>query len=565
MPVTRKDAVVADYDVIIIGSGFGGSVTALRLAEKGYRVGVLEAGRRFGRNDYGKTSWRLRRFFWFPRIGLRGILRMTLLRDVFALTGVGVGGGSLVWANTSYEPHETFYTDPQWGDITDWKAELAPFYDQARRMLGVETNPTETNSDRVIKDLAGHFGVEDSYRPTPVAVHFGERGVTVPDPYFGGAGPSRTGCIECGGCMVGCRHNAKNTLDHNYLYLAERLGTDVYPEHQVVDVVPRPEGGYEIHTERSGAWVRKRRRTFTATGVVFSAGALGTTRLLLELKERGRLPRISDRIGHQVRTNSEALVGAVAGNTEVDYSQGVAITSSIHPEPFTHIEPVRYSPGSNSMGLLGTILVDGGGPLQPLKFLLAAARHPITFLRSLSTYRWSERTVILLVMQSLDNSLRVFRRKGWFGARLTSEQSAGKPNPTFIPIANEAARTAAQIVKGMPMGSINDSMLDIPMTAHILGGAPVGATTTEGVTDPYHRVHGYPDLHVIDGAAVGANLGVNPSLSIAALAERAVAMWPNKGDDDPRPGQHEPYRTVPPVPPATPAVPPDAPAGLFYA
>ncbi len=547
---------IHDYDVLIIGSGFGGSVSALRLTEKGYRVGVLEAGRRLGPEDFPKTNWDVRRFFWFPRLGMRGIQRMSLLKDVLVLSGAGVGGGSLVYANTLYEPHDAFFLDPQWRDITDWKAELAPFYRLAERMLGVTDNPTHTPADEVALQIAKRWNVEDTFRPTPVGVYFGTPGVEVPDPYFGGAGPVRSGCVECGGCMVGCRHNAKNSLDRNYLYLAERGGAEVHPEHEVVDLEPLPHGGYTVTTERPGAWRNKRRRSFTARQVVFSAGALGTTRLLLKLAATGRLTRLSPRVGQVVRTNSEALLGATAKSDDIDYSQGVAITSSFHPEPRTHIEPVRYSKGSNVMGLLATVLTDGGGRIpRQLRFLGNVVRHPIVFLRSLSVHRWAERSVILLVMQSYDNSLRVLRKKGIFGTHLTSEPSSGEPNPTYIPIANEAARVAAEVMNGFPGSSLNEVLLDVPTTAHIIGGACVGDAPDRGVIDPYHRVFGYEGLHVVDGAAIGANLGVNPSLTITAMAERAMAMWPNEGQEDLRPGLGSMYRQVESLPPRAPAVP----------
>lgn len=543
-----------DFDVLIIGSGFGGSVAAMRLTEKGYRVGVLEAGKRWSAETLPETSWNTRRFFWFPRLGMRGIQRISLLKNVMILSGSGVGGGSLVWANVSYRPHDAFYSDPQWGEVTDWESELAPFYDQAERMLGVEDNPTETNSDRVIKEVAEHFGVEDSFRPTPVAVYFGEKKVEAPDPYFGGEGPTRTGCRECGGCMVGCRYNAKNTLDRNYLYMAERHGTQVHPLNQVTDVAPMDGGGYVVSTERPGAWMNKRQRTFTAGQVVFAAGALGTSKLLLRLKE-SRLPDLSERLGFQFRTNSEAILGARAKDRSIDYSEGVAITSSIHPEPHTHIEPVRYPVGSNSMGLLTTILVDGGGRLPRwMRFIGAALARPVQLLRALNIRHWSERTVILLVMQSLDNSLRLFRK----GGRFTTAPATGKPVPTYLPIANEAARVAAAAMDGDPGSSLNEALLDIPLTAHILGGAPVGATPAEGVVDPYHRVFGYEGLHVIDGAAIGANLGVNPSLSITAMAERATSFWPNRGDRDPRPPVGSAYERLDPILPSSPIVPDSA-------
>lgn len=553
----------ADYDVLVIGSGFGGSVTALRLSEKGYRVGVLEAGRRWDASSLPTTNWNLRKFLWFPKLGLRGTQRLSLLNHALALSGAGVGGGSLVWGNVCYEPHGVALRDPQWGHITDWEDELAPHFDQARRMLGVQSIPAESASDGVLRSVADHFGVGDTFALTQVAVHFGQKGIEEPDPYFGGEGPARTGCIECGGCMVGCRYNAKNTLDKNYLYLAEKHGVVVHPEHQAVDVMPLDGGAYRVVTERPGAWFRKRSRSFIAEQVVFAAGALGTARLLHSLRAKGRLADLSPRLGYHVRTNSETIVGAVADDLSVDYSQGVAITSSIHPESHTHIEAVRYPARSNAMLLLGTILVDGGGNIPRwARFVTACLRHPIAFLRSLSVYRWSERTVIFLVMQSLDNSLRLRFRDGPFGRRPVTEQETGKPSPTYIPTANEAARVAAARIRGRPMSSINEVLLDTPVTAHLLGGACIGDSPETGVIDAYQRIFGHEGLHVMDGAAVTANLGVNPSLTITAMAERAISMWPNKGQTDPRPPLGEPYERVDSVAPLRPVVPAGASASL---
>ncbi|MBT8212762.1 MAG: GMC family oxidoreductase N-terminal domain-containing protein, partial [Acidimicrobiia bacterium] len=486
---------------------------------------------------------------------MRGIQRLSLLKDVLVLSGAGVGGGSLVYANTLYEPHDAFYQDSHWCDITDWRTELAPFNRLATRMLGAVDNPTHTPADEVTLQIARRWNVEDTFRPTPVAVYFGEPGVEAPDPYFGGAGPSRSGCLECGGCMVGCRHNAKNSLDRNYLYLAEQAGASVHAEHEVVDLEALDTGGYRVTTQRPGAWLHKNRRTFTAADVVFAAGALGTTKLLLKLSESGRLPHLSSRVGEVVRTNSEALIGATARSVDVDYSTGVAITSSFHPEPHTHIEPVRYSKGSNVMGLLATVLTDGGGAIpRQVRFLGNVLRHPVRFLRSLSVRRWAERTVILLVMQSYDNSLRLRRKRGWLGTHLTSERSVGEPNPSYIPVANEAARVAAEVMDGFPGSSLNEVLLDVPTTAHILGGACVGASPEGGVIDAYHRVFGHPGLHVIDGAAIGANLGVNPSLTITSMAERAMSMWPNRGAHDPRPDLGDAYRRIDTVAPESPTV-----------
>ncbi|HWJ63436.1 MAG TPA: GMC family oxidoreductase [Acidimicrobiales bacterium] len=550
-----------DYDVLVVGSGFGGSVSALRLTEKGYRVGVIEAGRRFDTTTLPKTSWDLRRFLWAPGLGMRGIQRITPLKDIAILSGAGVGGGSLVYANTLYEPLDPFYTDKQWGHITDWKSELAPYYDQAKRMLGVNEVPADTPPDRYMHELADRMGVSDTYHRTPVGVWFGKAGQTVPDPYFGGEGPDKVGCTHCGSCMVGCRVGAKNTLDRNYLYLAEKNGAVVHPDRQVTDLEQLPGGGWRVTTEHPGAWVRKRTRTFTAEQVVFSAGVLGTVKLLLKLRDEGRLPALSNRLGDVVRTNSEAIVGASAKTARPELSRGVAITSSIHPDETTHIEPVRYPPGSNAMGLLSTVLVDGGdGPPRQVKFLKKVARHPVQFLRSMSVHRWSERSIILLVMQSRDNSIALRRNKK-LGV-LVSRPGEGEPNPSYLPVANDAAREVAEMLDGEPWGAWNETILDAPTTAHILGGCVVGDSPETGVIDPYHRVYGYEGLTVSDGSAVSANLGVNPSLSITALTERAMSFWPNKGEADPRPPLGEAYERLRPVPPRAPAVPEHAPAAL---
>lgn len=561
------------YDVVVIGSGFGGSVAALRLAEKGYSVGVLEAGRRFADDEFPKTSWRLRRFLWAPKLGCFGLQRITLLRaadrraggGVLVLSGSGVGGGSLVYANTLYEPLDAFYTDPQWRDITDWRAELAPHFAQAKRMLGVTTYPLHTPADRAMRRVADRMGVGHTFHATPVGVYIGRPGERVADPYFGGAGPERTGCTNCGACMTGCRYGAKNTLVKNYLWLAERLGAQVHPLTTVTAV--RPSGdGYAVHTERTGAWLRKRPQVIHADQVVFAAGALGTQRLLHEMRERGALPNISPTLGRLTRTNSEAILGASvprrrAKAAGVDYSEGVAITSSFHPDPQTHIEPVRYGRGSNAMGLLQSLLVDGG-PHRVRRWLGQLVRHPWQAARLLWVRNWSERTVIALVMQSADNSLTTRLRRGPLGRRLVAAPGHGTPNPTWIPAGNRAARLLAEEIDGTPGGALTEPF-DIPMTAHILGGAVIGATPETGVIDPYHRVYGHPGLHVVDGAAISANLGVNPSLTITAQAERALALWPNKNTPDPRPPHPSPTTPLPPIPqptPPSPKPPPPPPA-----
>ena len=552
-----------DYDVVIIGSGFGGSVSALRLTEKGYRVAVLEAGRRFDEKNYPKTSWRLSKFFWAPRLGMRGLQRIHVLKDVVVLAGAGVGGGSLVYANTLYVPPKKFFTDRHWGHITDWADELAPYYDQASRMLGVVENPTMTPSDEIMKAVADEMGVGHTFRMAPVGVFFGEGpGVESPDPFFGGAGPSRTGCIECGECMTGCRHNAKNTLPKNYLGLAEQHGAVVYPLTTVQGLKPLPGGGFSIDTERTGILPRRGRRTFTAEQVIVAAGTYNTQRLLHRMKAAGHLHRISSALGKLSRTNSESIVGAMAPPGEkVDFTRGVAITSSWYPEPDTHIEPVRYGKGSNSMGMLSTILTDKEPGVPRWKTWIRTAvknpRHVIPSVR-----RWSERGVIALVMQSVDNSLNVITRRGVGGrVALTTEQGEGEPNPTWIPSANESVRRTAKRLKGFTMGSIFD-IISAPATAHFVGGATISDDPEKGVVDPYHRVYGYEGLHITDGSTVTANLGVNPSLTITAQAERAMAMWPNKGELDPRPLQGEAYRRVEPIEPKSPVVPDEAPGAL---
>lgn len=563
-----------DYDVLVIGSGFGGSVSALRLTEKGYRVGVLEAGRRFSDEEFAKTSWQLRKFLWAPKLGCYGIQRIHLLRNVMILAGAGVGGGSLNYANTLYVPPEPFFADRQWAGITDWRAELTPHYDQAQRMLGVVTNPTFTDADRVVKEVADEMGVGDTFVQTPVGVFFGPDGEktpgkTVPDPYFGGVGPDRTGCIECGSCMTGCRYGAKNTLLKNYLGLAERGGAEVHPLRTVAGFEQLPDGTWRVDTVRTGRWARKGKRSFTATHVVLAAGTWGTQRLLFKMRDTGKLPKLSSRLGVLTRTNSESIVGA--GRYEVtpdlDLTHGVAITSSIHPTPDTHIEPVRYGKGSNAMGLLQTLMTDGDGPdgagIPRWKQLLRnAAEDPRGTLRLLNVHRWSERTLIALVMQHLDNSITTYTKRNRLGIRrYLSKQGHGAPNPTWIPVGNEVTRRIAKKIDGVAGGTWGE-LFNIPLTAHFLGGAAIGDSPETGVIDPYQRVYNYPTLHVMDGAAISANLGVNPSLSITAQAERATSLWPNKGEQDQRPDQGEPYRRLAPIAPVHPVVPADAPGAL---
>ncbi|UIX31375.1 GMC family oxidoreductase N-terminal domain-containing protein [Streptomyces sp. GQFP] len=568
-----------DYDVLVVGSGFGGSVTALRLTEKGYNVGVLEAGRRFTRDTLPRNSWDLKNYLWAPKLGMYGIQRIHLLGNVMVLAGAGVGGGSLNYANTLYVPPKPFFDAPQWREITDWQAELSPYYDQARRMLGVRLNPTMTPSDVHLKAAAERMGVGDTFHLAPVGVFFGDGedaaggvkaapGEQAPDPYFGGAGPARKACTECGECMTGCRHGAKNTLNENYLYLAEKAGAVVHPLTTVVSVTDDSRGGYAVATLPTDAKRKGRGRTYTARRVVLAAGTYGTQTLLHRMKAGGQLPYLSERLGELTRTNSEALVGAqtdnrryrkVTGETKVDFTRGVAITSSIHPDENTHIEPVRYGKGSNSMGGLSILQVPyAEGSSRVLGWLANAARHPLLVLRSISNRQWSERTIIGLVMQSLDNSLTTYLKpKGAGKGLLTARQGHGAPNPKQIRAATESASAIAAEINGFAGSNVGE-LMGMPLTAHFLGGCPIGDSRETGVIDPYHRLYGHPGISVVDGAAVSANLGVNPSLTIAAQAERAMSYWPNNGEADPRPAQGAAYERLQAVEPKAPAVPAEA-------
>ncbi|MFE0464279.1 GMC oxidoreductase [Kitasatospora sp. NPDC058965] len=572
-----------DYDVVVVGSGFGGSVSALRLTEKGYRVAVLEAGRRFTRDELPKTSWDVKNYLWAPSLGLYGIQRIHLLANVLVLGGAGVGGGSLNYANTLYVPPKAFFEDRQWQHITDWQEELAPFYDQAQRMLGVRTNPTMTPSDVHLKAAAERMGCGDTFHFAPVGVFFGDGrdadgsaeaapGGEVEDPYFGGAGPRRKACVECGECMTGCRHGAKNMLTENYLHLAEANGAEIHPLTTVSRIreLAGADGtpGFAVdvlRTNARGAAAKKAgARTLTAARVVVAAGTYGTQTLLHTMRDSGLLPGIPATLGELTRTNSEALVGAQTTPRRyggpVDFTKGVAITSSIHPDGNTHIEPVRYGKGSNAMGFLSIQQVPGAGRgPRWLRAGVTAVKHPTVFARSLSNYRWSERTIIGLVMQSLDNSITVsLKQKGLGKGTLTSRQGHGEPNPTWIPAAEEGAKAIAAEIGGFA-GSTVGEIFDIPMTAHFIGGCAIGDSPERGVVDPYHRLYGHPGISVVDGSTISANLGVNPSLTITAQAERAMSMWPNKGEPDPRPEPGEAYRRVAPVAPHRPAVP----AGAF--
>ncbi len=520
-----------DYDWIVIGSGFGGSVSALRLAEKGHRVAVLECGARFEDEEFAEKTSDAKRYYWIPQLGLKGILRMTLFRDVFIGSGCGVGGGSLGYANTLYRARPDFYRSPQWSELADWESELASHYDEAERMLGVTDYDEDTPADLLLKEFGQSIGVGDTYRKTRVGVFLGEPGKVVADPYFDGAGPDRTGCLRCGSCMVGCRFGAKNTLRKNYLWFAEKLGVEIQAERTVTDIRPLDgtgAAGYEVTSVASGAWLNHRPTKLRARGVVIAAGALGTNRLLQRCKLSRSLPSISDRLGYLVRTNSESIMAVTAAKDDpCDFTKSVAITSSIYTDRDTHIEVVTYGRGGDSQSLLFNMMVHAGSRgTQPLQFALAVLRHPITALKASQIKDWSRRTIILLVMQTLENSIRlkVKRRLPGGNVVLSTEQDPDHPNPVGIPIAYEAARWFANKMGGTAQSGTAEAILSIPSTAHILGGAAIGASPQTGVIDSRQRVFGYDNLLVCDGAAVPANIGVNPSLTITAMAERAMTF-----------------------------------------
>ena len=532
-----------DFDFIVIGSGFGGSVSAHRLTEKGYRVAVMEMGRRWTPENLPATNWRIARWIWRPKLALRGFFNIEPFRHVVILHGCAVGGGSITYANTLLVPKESVWDNGSWAQLADWKSEMPAHYATAMRMLGVAENRVLGPADHILRQAAEQIGQGHTFYRTRVAVYEApegeEPGATHPDPYFGGAGPDRATCIGCGGCMIGCRYNAKNTLDRNYLYFAEKHGARVFPETRVVDVRPlggSPDGsaGYEVRTVKSTGWFGSRPGRFTCRGVVFAASALGTMDLLFRLKERGSLPAISDCLGRGVRTNAESLIGVrVPGGAE-DLSRGIAIGSGVYIDQDTHIEAVRYPNGADAMGLLATTLTGGqpgrGRILLWLKTLAGGLlRHPVRTLRCLHPFGFARESLILLCMHSRDCHISMRLGRPWFWPFRKMLMSHGDRVPTFLPQANEFARTVARRIGGTPMSMVTEILFNVPGTAHILGGSPMAGAATQGVVDSRNRVFGYRNMYVCDGSVVSANLGVNPSLTICALTERAMSLIPPVG------------------------------------
>jgi len=531
------------YDYVVIGSGFGGSVSALRLTEKGYSVLVLERGKRFRDQDFAKTNWMVWKYLWIPSLRCYGILQFSWFKDLLALHGSGVGGGSLGYANVLMEPDDVLFRHPSWKHLRDWKTVLQPYYMIARKMLGVSTNPRLGHADALMYDIAEERNAQTTFQPTQVGVFFGNDGQTdgqlVPDPYFGGEGPERNVCQHCGGCMVGCRYNAKNTLVKNYLYFAEKQGTRIQSQAEVCDIKPlpqeQPDGArYEVVYRRTSDWLVKPLQRIKARNVVISAGALGTQRLLFRCRDVTQsLPEISQRLGEMVRTNSEALLGATGPDKDVDYSKGVAITSIFNPDSVTAVEPVRYPAGSSLIRLLAGPLVayDGSFGQRLVRLLGQIITRPLDFYRLQLQPGWAERTTILLVMQTEDNHLRMrLGRSGWtlFQRGLVSEKDGENHIPTHLEIGHRLTQDFTQRIGGTAAGSINEGLLNMPLTAHILGGCPMGIDDQEGVVDADCRVHNYPGLYVVDGSIVPANPGINPSLTITALAEYAMSLIPRK-------------------------------------
>jgi len=521
----------SNWDVIIVGSGFGGSVSALRMAEKGYKVLVIEKGKRYRSEDFPKTNWNLKKYFWMPRIFLYGIQCITLLKHVFIFHGVGVGGGSLVYANTLLVPPDDVFEDQNWPGKS-WKEKLAPYYEKAKFMLGAVPASYEGETDKILKECADYMGRGSSYHKVDVGVYFGKPGEMAKDPYFDGEGPDRMGCTLCGGCMVGCRYNAKNTLDKNYLYLAEKLGVEIVPEQEVEDIYPLEDGGYQLTIRRSTGISRPNQK-LQANKVILSGGVLGTVKLLLKCRKNGSLKNISSTLGDFVRTNSEAIIGIkLKKNPREDFSKGVAISAGFHPDKNTHIETVRYGNGQNVMALLTTFLPDRNIPLPGLiRWGISVIRSPLQFIVNLFPIAWAKKTIILLVMQPVDNYLKLHYKPRWWrmgGFSMNSQTSDGEKIPSHIPISEKTAKTIIQKRKGTVMTTYMDAIFDIPSTAHILGGACMGSDVDSGVIDENFEIFNYPGMYVVDGSAVPSNLGVNPSLTITALAEYAMSRFPGK-------------------------------------
>ena len=520
------------FDFVIIGSGFGGSVSAMRLARKGYTVAVIETGKRWRLQDFAKTNWDVPKYLWAPLLRCFGPQRLTLLDNLMVLRGAGVGGGSLIYANTLMRPSPTIFKDSAWPNGHDWNEELDEHFAEAKRMLGVTQNPKLFDAENALENLGKAMGVAHTYHATDVGVFFGEAGKEVSDPYFGGEGPNRSGCNYCGGCMVGCRYDGKNTLDKNYLYLAEKAGTKVFPELTATRISHSAVGGYTIETKSSTSWLPKSGPSFKGKKVILAAGVLGTIELLLRNRDEHKtLTKISPRLGEYVRTNGESLLAAVSPNTKKNFSEGVAIGAAIHPDAVTKIEAVKYPKGSDFMRLMAVPLTGPGNAVtRPLKMLFGMAYRFPQMLRLMLVKDWANSAIILLVMQSIDTYLHFRLGRRWHSAfrKGIAGESSGSPVVSYLPIAQHAATILAKQIDGHALNVTSEVLLKTPTTAHVLGGAVLADNPEDGVVDANHEVFGHPGLYVCDGSVVPANLAVNPSLTITALAERFTSLFPEK-------------------------------------
>lgn len=516
-----------DYDVIIIGSGFGGSVSALRLAEQGLKVAVLEQGRRHTAEDLNLASQSALKLNWAPKLGLKGVLAQDVFQHLGVVRGIGVGGGSLVYAAVLLKPGQRFYQDPTWKNLSqDWEVELQPFYQKAEKMLGVQLNPNQGLQDQWLEQTAKNMNAHESYGQVPQGIYFGDSTQYVADPLLNGQGPERIGCNLCGNCITGCAQGAKNSLDKNYLYLAEKLGVHIIAETKVTHIEAmdtQGENGYQIHCQHP--WEKSKKTTLNAKKVIVAAGVLGTLEILFASRDTYKtLPNISAQLGEHVRTNSEAVVGILSKDSETDIRHGTTISSHFHPDERTHITQNRFPASYEFMKFYMGPLVDGESALKrALNVLARLIFIPWLSIRSWFAKDWHKRVSILTVMQQADNQLRFGYGRTLFKAGqkgLKSEISVGERAPSYIPLANEAARQFAQVSNGLAQNVLFESVGNLSVTAHILGGAVMAENPEMGVIDLNHQVFGYENLYVVDGSAIPVNVGVNPSLTITALAER---------------------------------------------
>jgi len=513
------------YDYIVIGSGFGGSVASLRLVEKGYKVLLLEQGKRFKTEDFPRSNWNIPKYLWIPTFRCFGFQKLSFYSTASILSGTGVGGGSLVYANTLYIPPDNFFNNISWNRFGEWKKLLEPFYDRASFMLGRKKYPKLNTEDTLLKEISKEMHADDTFESVHVGVNLDEP-ERESDPYFRGLGPLREGCIECAGCMVGCRENAKNTLDKNYLWFAEKMGLEILPETRA-EKISHHNNLYHVETYKITSFFGKKKSLFQAKGIIVAAGALGTMELLLKQKYKYKsLLSLSDKLGYELRTNAETLC-AVSGASE-KLNNGLAITSVFSPDPHTHVEIVKYPDKSNAMkwffglatGAAETSLARTG------KLFIQTLTHPWLFLKTVFNFNWSARTVIFLVMQTTDNAMRMIWKRGLFGGKMKIDNKGNKKVPAYIPIGQDVMERYARKAAGIPQNILLEVMFNRPTTAHILGGCPMSDTIETGVVDSKLRVHGYPDFYIVDGSVIQGNIGVNPSLTITALAEYCMSGIP---------------------------------------